>query len=39
MKSEVQYVVAEDHMLSKDEAYMQLGQSASLLKAILEYAQ
>jgi hypothetical protein len=29
---------AENRMLSKDEAYTQLGHSASLLKAILEYA-
>ena len=29
---------AEDRMLSKEEAYVQLGHSASLLKAILEYA-
>jgi hypothetical protein len=29
---------AEDRMLSKDEAYVQLGHSASLLKAVLEYA-
>jgi hypothetical protein len=28
---------AENRMLSKDEAYVQLGHSASLLKAILEY--
>jgi hypothetical protein len=28
---------AEDRMLTKEEAYVQLGHSASLLKAILEY--
>jgi hypothetical protein len=28
---------AENRMLSKEEAYIQLGHSASLLKAILEY--
>ncbi len=28
----------ENRMLSKEEAYVQLGHSASLLKAILEYA-
>jgi hypothetical protein len=27
----------ENRMLTKDEAYMQLGHSASLLKAVLEY--
>ena len=27
----------EDRMLSKDEAYVQLGHSASLLKAVLEW--
>ena len=29
---------AENRMLSKEEAYVQLGHSASLLKAVLEYA-
>ncbi|MGA2228328.1 MAG: hypothetical protein ABSH41_28175 [Syntrophobacteraceae bacterium] len=29
---------AENRMLSKEEAYVQLGHSASLLKPILEYA-
>jgi len=29
---------AENRMLSKDEAYVQLGHSASLLKAILDYS-
>jgi hypothetical protein len=29
----------EDRMLSKEEAYVQLGHSVSLLKAVLEYTQ
>jgi hypothetical protein len=29
---------AENRMLTKEEAYVQLGQSASLLRAILDYA-
>ena len=30
---------AENRILSKEEAYVQLGHSASLLKAILDYTQ
>jgi hypothetical protein len=29
---------AENRMLTKEESYVQLGHSASLLKAILDYA-
>jgi hypothetical protein len=29
---------SEDRLLTKEEAYIQLGHSASLVKAILEYA-